>query len=382
MKKAVHFGAGKIGKGFIGDLLHDSGYAITFIDVIDDMIADIKKNKEYTLFKINHNYEEKTIDQVDGYSSIKEPEAAIKAICEANIITTSVMAVNLPKIAPFLAEALKIRLTGNNSKVIVMACENAILGTDILKKAMVNTGRITMNELDMVGYYPNTAVDRMVFEGKHNGKTGIEVGDAMELAIEKNKWPVFLAKPIKKAEYVNDLMMYLQRKIYIVNCGHAISAYLGKIKRKTTVQEVLHDKKLVEEVRNAMIESARALEAEYGFTHESLMEYMETMVIQRHTVPGLADPIERVAREPQRKLSPNDRILGPALLCEKHGLPNEYLLKGAAYALNYYDSQDIQSVEIQHCIAERGIEEAITMYTGLKKGTLMFEKIGNEYKKL
>ena len=37
-KKAVHFGAGKIGRGFIAELLHDSGYEIIFGDVVDEFV--------------------------------------------------------------------------------------------------------------------------------------------------------------------------------------------------------------------------------------------------------------------------------------------------------------------------------------------------------
>ena len=355
MKKAVHFGAGKIGRGFIAELLHDSGYEIVFGDVVDALVDVVNKEHQYPLFLIDHNYEEKIIDHVIAYSNIKEPEKIIDAICDAEVITTSV----------------------------IMACENAIMGTDILKKAMIETGILTPEQIDEIAVYPNTAVDRMVFGGVHGGKEGIEVGDAFELAIERGKLIDPDSEPIKGAEYVDDLMMYLQRKIYIINCGHAIAGYYGQaIKGYEIVQDALRDPDLLPEIRSAMLESASALEKKYGFAHEDLVNYMETMMIKRFTTPGVVDPIARVSREPIRKISPNDRIMGPANQCEEYGLDNFHLLKGVACALRFKAEDDSQAEELQKFIAENGVEAAIVKYTGAAEGSRMYNVILEEYKKL
>ncbi len=382
-KKAVHFGAGKIGRGFIAELLHDSGYEVIFGDVVDELVDLVNKEHEYPLFLIDHNYEEKIIDHVVAYSNIKNPEKLVDAMCEAEIITTSVMATNLPKVAPLITEGLKKRLKENKNKAIVMACENAMMGTDILKKAMIETNILSEEELDSIAVFPNTAVDRMVFGGVHNGKEGIEVGDAYELVIEKNKLIDPNSEPIKGAEYVDDLMMYLQRKIYIINCGHAIAGYYGQaLKGYEIVQDSLRDPELIPQIREAMLESASALEKKYGFTHESLVDYMETMMVKRFTTPGVVDPISRVSREPIRKIAPNDRIMGPANNCEEYGLDNTYLLKGVACALKFKSEGDAQAEELQNFIKENGVEEAIVKYTGVEKGSRMYNAILDEYAKL
>lgn len=382
-KKAVHFGAGKIGRGFIAELLHDSGYEVIFGDVVDELVNLVNKEHEYPLFLIDHNYEEKIIDHVVAYSNIKNPEKLVDAMCEAEIITTSVMATNLPKVAPLITEGLKKRLKENKNKAIVMACENAMMGTDILKKAMIETNILSEEELDSIAVFPNTAVDRMVFGGVHNGKEGIEVGDAYELVIEKNKLIDPNYEPIKGAEYVDDLMMYLQRKIYIINCGHAIAGYYGQaLKGYEIVQDSLRDPELIPQIREAMLESASALEKKYGFTHESLVDYMETMMVKRFTTPGVVDPISRVSREPIRKIAPNDRIMGPANNCEEYGLDNTYLLKGVACALKFKSEGDAQAEELQNFIKENGVEEAIVKYTGVEKGSRMYNAILEEYAKI
>lgn len=106
-KKAVHFGAGKIGRGFIAELLHDSGYEVIFGDVVEELVDLVNKEHKYPLFLIDHNYEEKIIDHVTAYSNIKDADKLIDAMCDAEIITTSVMATNLSKVAPLITMRLK-----------------------------------------------------------------------------------------------------------------------------------------------------------------------------------------------------------------------------------------------------------------------------------
>lgn len=383
MKTAVHFGAGKIGRGFIADLLHDSGYKIVFADVVQPLVDLVNKTHEYSLFLIDHDYEEKVIDQVEAYSTITQEDKVVEEIAKAEVLTTSVMATNLSKVAPTITKGLKARSeAGNSKKLIVMACENAIMGTDILKKAMIETGILTEEEMDSVAVFPNTAVDRMVFDGHHHGKDGIEVGDAFELPIEKNKLEDPESKPIKGAEYVDDLVKFLQRKIYMVNCAHAVTSYFGFVKGYSTVQEGLADPQILEDVKKTVMESASALEKIYGFKHEDLVEYMNSMIVKRFTTPGVSDPITRVAREPIRKISANDRIMGPAIQCEELGLDNSYLLKGAACALAYKNEEDAQAVELQNYIKEHGVMGAIVNYIGLAPESRMAKVIAKEYEQI
>lgn len=382
MKTAVHFGLGKIGRGFLGELLHNSGYRVVFIDVADALVDMVNKTHSYTLFSIDRNFEERVIDNVAAVSSIRQEEEAVQAIAEAVTISTSIMFTNLPKIAALLAKGLKARVGMGREKVIIMVCENAIMGTDHLQELIAGTGLITETELDAVAAFPNVAVDRLALDGTHNGKAGIEVSDAFELAIERQKLPDPEKQPVLGAEYVDNLDMFLQRKIYMINCGHALSGYYGQRKGYETVQEALRDPEIQAEVRAAVLESASALERKYGFTHELLVEYMETMMFKRFLAPGIADAIARVSREPIRKLSPNDRTMGPAYLCEELGLENGHLLRGAACAMLFRNEEDAQAVELQSFIAENGIDAAITKYTGAEPDSRMFSVIREEYGKL
>lgn len=375
MKKALIFGAGKIGQGFIGDLLHDNGYEITFADVSDKVVEEIDKNNSYNLFLTNHNYEEKIIDNVSALSLIKNQEEIIELVTEVDIITTSVLKANLTGVAPVLAKGLKKRLEKGRNKVIVMACENAILATDTLVNLMIDTRIVTMNELDKIGTYPNTGVDRFVFGGVYNGKEGTAVSDSHELAIERQKLDDLDSEPIKGAKYVDNLEAVLKRKIYLVNCWLAITSYIGYVHGYKMVNDALRDQDIQTIVKKAVHESAAGLEKKFNFSHEEMSDYINEMIIKRYddyNQTGIEDPIARVARQPIRKLSSDDRIMGPAYIAYEYNLPNNYLLYGAAHAFKYDNADDEEAVKMQNYIQKNGIENTIENISGLEIGSDMF----------
>lgn len=378
--KAVHFGAGNIGRGFIGDLLHDSGYEITLVDVNQELVDQINETHSYDLYLINENYRKKVIDKVNALSPVTSEKEVIQAIVDADIITTSVWADNLPKIAPVLAKGLKARLEAGKEKVNILACENAMFNTDILKNAMAECSvDISMDQLEKIGCYPNTAVDRMVFDAVRDGKKAVEIGRDFELAIEKNKLLDSSSQPIKGGEYEDNLQKYLERKLYIINCGHAWAGYIGHLYGFDIIQDVFAREDMVKEVRKTMTESAGLLEKKYGFTKESLENYID-FALNRFMTPGITDTINRISRSPIRKLAPEDRLTGPCTQCEEKGLENANLLKGIAAAFLFYNPEDPQCEELREYIEKNGIENAIVNFTGIEKGSRMYQEILRNYK--
>ena len=383
MKRALIFGAGKIGQGFIGDLLHSDGYDIVFADVNEKVVEDINRKHSYSLFLTNHNYKEKIIEGVSALSLLCDKEKIINLIADVDIVATSVMKTNLKNVAPIIAEGLKKRLKTGSHKVIVMACENAIFGTDILIEEMLKTNIITINQLNQIGMYPNTGVDRFVFGGQYHGKEGIAISDAHELAIERNKLdnPNFI--PITGAEYVDNLEAILKRKIYLVNCWLAISSYMGFNKGYVMVNEALLDKDIQKVALAAVHESAAALCAKFGFEKKEMNDYIEKMIMARfadYNQEGIIDPIFRVGRQPIRKLLPDDRIIGPAKLAEEFKLSYSNLLKGAAYGYKYSNPEDDEALQLQEMIASIGIEETIVKISKLRKDSDMYERLLTYYR--
>lgn len=375
----MQFGAGSIGRGFIADLLHDSGYSMTFIDINEKLNEQINQKNKYSLYIIEEKYKKKVIDNVQAYSPITQYQECIHAIVEADIITTSVWADKLSKIAPLLLKGLKQRAIKKKSKINILACENAVANSEQLKNEMQKLDKTF--DFEQVAAFPNTAVDRLVLESEREGEKVIDIGKAFELVIEKDKLVDPDLEPVRGAEYTNDLMKFLERKLYIINCGHAWAGYIGHLKGLTIIQEVFRDESLVKEVKETMLESGKLISEKFGFTMNEIETYID-FAIKRFQTPGITDTIARVSRSPVRKLQSNERLLGPAVQCEERGLKNDLLVRGIAAALLYNDSNDDQSIELQSYIKKYGIEKAILHFTGLKKSSSLFERVVSNYYEL
>lgn len=379
--KAVHFGAGSIGRGFIADLLHDSGYDIVLVDVNQQLNQQINQKQLYHLYVIEENYQEKTIDRVKALSPVTESAAVIQEILTADILTTAVWADNLGKVAPTISEGLYQRLLQSKAKLNVLACENAMFNSEILKKEILKLGKLTEEELNQVAAFPNTAVDRMVLEDERAGERVINIGVDFELVIERNKLADPAIQPIKGAEYTDDLQKYIERKLYIINCGHAWAGYLGAVQGYQVMSDIFADESLVQATKEAMGESAQLLAQKYGFREVELQAYID-FAIRRFQTPGVVDTVARVCRSPIRKLEPTERLVGPAVQCEEQGLTNERLLEGIAAVFLFQQPEDEQAIKLQEYVEQHGLKESIEHFTSLKQGSRMHEQICGYYQRL
>lgn len=379
--KAVHFGAGSIGRGFIADLLHDSGYDITLVDVNTELILQINKTNSYDLYVIEEDYKRKTIDKVRALSPIENTDEVIAAISTADILTTAVWADNLSKVAPIISDGLYQRFLQTKERINILACENAMSNSEILKKEILKLGQLNESQLDCVAAFPNTAVDRMVLEDKKNGENVINIGVDFELIIEKSKLADPKVRQIKGAKYTGNLDKYIERKLYIINCGHAWAGYMGAIEGYEVMSDIFANDSLVDFTREAMKESANLLAKRHGFSINELNKYIE-FSIRRFQTPGVVDMVSRVCRSPIRKLEPTERLVGPATQCEENQLKNDRLLEGIAAIFLFDNPEDQQSKELLEYIETNGISDAIFHFTELVPESCMHKKILREYKRL
>lgn len=379
--KAVHFGAGKIGRGFIADLLHDTGYEIVFVDVNEKVNEELNKYHNYYLYVIEEDYRRKEIDKVSALSPITEEDKVVEAIVEADVVTTAVLADNFPKIAGTLAKGVKARLDAGKERVNVIPCENALFNGDLLLKELVSTGIASEDDFLKAAAFPNTAVDRMVFGTDKDGRDGIDIGKDHELAVEVNKLVDPEKLPIAGAEYTDNLQKFLERKLYTINCGHAWSGYIGKQMGYEIIQDYFAVPENIEMTREVMREVAALMVVKHGFTEQEMEDYI-TFALNRFCTPGIKDTITRISRAPIRKLAPNDRLVGPTVQCEEKGLKNTLLLRGIAAAFLFDVKEDEQSAELMQYVADNGIEDAVTHFTGIEAGTRMFDEIIKDYNDL
>src|ERR1700719_209054 len=124
MKQTVHFGAGNIGRGFIGALFSQSGYHVTFIDIADQVINQLNTDKKYQVNFATDQHETFTIENVSGLNNMTQEQEVIEAIKQATYLTTAIGPNILPRIAPLIAKGLTARVKESDEKLYVIACEN------------------------------------------------------------------------------------------------------------------------------------------------------------------------------------------------------------------------------------------------------------------
>ncbi|KMY50237.1 mannitol-1-phosphate 5-dehydrogenase [Peribacillus loiseleuriae] len=364
--KALHFGAGNIGKGFIGNLLRKTGYEVCFVDVNQEMIDRINRRNSYSVELLDENHTVETIFSVSALNSIIQEKRVIEAIVSADIITTSVGVANLSKISKVLAKGLLERIAQNEKKIDVIANENAINASSTLKKEVEKI--VSSKELaqinSLVGF-PNSAIDRLALSKKGTEGDIALVEPFFEWVINKSEMVNFDLPLISGATYVEDLRPYIERKLYIVNMGHATTAYLAFLLGEPTIQKALRNQNVERIVRSAMVEASQYIIRTYRSDSEKMTEFIEK-TLKRFKNSNISDDILRVGRSPIRKLSYEERLVKPARELFKLGLPVENLAASIAAGYLFDSPEDEESITLQGYIRSNGIDKAISHFSSIE----------------
>lgn len=377
MKKAIHFGAGNIGRGFIGLLLSKAGYHVTFVDIVDTLVEDINALKEYNV-QIFGSEEKILVENVSAIDSEKNLEELLEEFIDADIVTTAIGAKILNTVAPNIAKGITKRFENNKKPLNIIACENTVGGSEILKNFVYeNLSDEVKNFADKYIGFPNSAIDRIVPSQTNEEKLLIRVEDFFEWDVDSTGIIGEFPK-IEGMNLVENLNAYIERKIFTVNTGHASVAYLGYQKNFKYIADAIEDSEIANCVHGVLAESSEFLVEKYKFAPEVQKKYAE-VAEKRFRNKYLLDEITRVARGPKRKLSANDRLTFPAKNLADMGKTPEHLAKVIASAFKFDFENDKEAVEIQHFIAANGIDSAITNFTGVEKDSKLFALIKKNF---
>ena len=380
MKTAVQFGAGNIGRGFIGAVLSQSGYKVVFADVNKEIVDRINADRQYTVHIKDVDSEDILISGVSAVDS--STDAVVDVIKEAEILTTAVGLRILPFIAPAIAKGIVARKeAGIEAPLNIIACENGLMASSRLKEAVLSHLDEAQAEwcLAHTGF-PNCSVDRIVPPVRSENPIDVAVEKYYEWNVEEKAF-VGKAPEIAGMNMADNLLAYIERKLFTLNTGHAITAYLGKMNGCQTILESIETPEIYAVVHAAMQQSGEALVKQFGFDHEAHFKYIEKIIKRFHN-PYLKDDVTRVGREPIRKLSPDDRLIKPVMTAKSFGLPYDKILLGVGAALHFNNPEDPQSVQLMEKIATEGLVPAISDVTGIKSGDPMLQEIVNAYKEV
>ena len=339
MKKAVMYGGGNIGRGFIGALLSQSGYEVTFIDVAEPVVKALQENHRYPVRYVSSaGHQDVMIENVTAVNG-NDQEAASEAIAECDIMATAVGARILKFIVGNIVAGLRKRWTRTDRPLNIIICENLmdanLVVEKMLKELLTDDEKKLFDE--RVGLV-EASIGRMVPVQTEEMKDG----DPMRVCVERYG---FL--PTDKAAFKGEIPeirnmvpfapfdFYIKRKLYIHNMGHATCAYLGDILGLDYIYQSIGVPEVRVLVQNAMLESALALSGKYGVELEKIVLHI-TDLLHRFTNAALMDTCARVGGDPARKLSPADRLIGSATLALEQGITPAYIAVGAAAGLRRY----------------------------------------------
>ena len=363
-KTAVHFGAGNIGRGFVAQFLHESGYEVVFADVSEELIGALQARDSYEVIEVGEGAQTKTVDNYRAINSKSHEADVIAEIAKADIVTTAVGARILQFVAPVIAAGLAART--NPEPLVVIACENAIGGTDVL------AAEVRKHDPAENAVFANCAIDRIVPE--QSGGLDVTIESFFEWVVDRT--PFGGTTPdIYGVTWVDDLEPFIERKLFTVNTAHAAAAYHGIDRGWVSIREALATPELQAEIRAVLAETKALLVVKHGFDPDEQQAYIEK-TLKRISNPALPDTCERVGRGPLRKLSRKERFIGPAAELAERGMETWNLLNAVGAALRFDVEEDAESVELQAMLASGAPADALAQtITGLEPSHPLFPHV-------
>jgi len=359
MKKAVQFGAGNIGRGFLGQLFNQSGYEIVFVELQKDVIAYLNREHSYKLRIVGENPQELVIDRVRAVDGRDKFQVG-REIKEADIMATAVGARNLSSISCLVAEGMRQRADAKvEAPVNLILCENLPHASKVFKEYLleeINSGY--RDYLDSHLGLVESVVSRMVpvipRDMRKKDPTFIMVEEYSILPVDKKGFKGKIPEIKGMVPYEN-LYAYEEQKLFIHNAGHAICAYLGHLKGYEYIWQAIEDEEVYRIVRAGLEETGAALIKKHGFTQEEQRAHIEDL-LKRFANHALSDTILRVGRDPIRKLGPQERLIGAAKLAYRYGITPENIARGIAAALLFDVEEDEEARRLSQMRRKEGVD--------------------------
>ena len=341
-KKMVQFGAGNIGRSFIGQLFSRSGYEVVFIDINKELVKELNKKRAYKLvIKRNELPDEiiliENIRAINGY----DKEAVIREIVDTDILATAVGKNALPQIVPVIAQGLQWRDEKRRKNPLdIIIAENFRNVADYLRKELKSLLPLEYPFDELVGLIESSIgkmVPLMKEEDKKKDLLWIFAEPYNTLIVDKKGFKTPLPH-LRDLRAVENIKAYVDRKLFIHNLGHSAAAYLGYQydSKMTYIYEALELPEIYKIVREGMKQSAVALNEAYpkDLALQDLQNHIDDLLF-RFQNKSLRDTIFRVGRDLYRKLDKNERLVGSMLLAQKQNVPYHKIKRVFYAALNF-----------------------------------------------
>lgn len=373
MKQAVMYGAGNIGRGFIGKTLSESGYGVCFLDIVPEVIDAFNKDHEYRV-KIVSNEGERC-DTVKNVRAVNaNTQEAIETIAACDLMASAVGVNVLPHIAENIAKGVRLRMQKNGGPLDIILAENQ-LDADKLMRGYINQyldeseQKWADENLGLVEASIGRMVPPLSPQERAEDPLLIAVEPYDRLPVDQEAFKGEIPK-LKGIIPYAPFSFYIRRKLFVHNMGHAICAYLGWLKGYEYIWQAVADEEISEKARMAMDTVAQALSAEYGVPENELKEHVCDL-LSRFSNRALKDTTVRVGADPIRKLRSDDRLTGAALYCMERGSDVSPIVTGIAAALKFAPEQDQAAKALQTDLKNKGVGAVIEQYMGIAQDSAL-----------
>jgi mannitol-1-phosphate 5-dehydrogenase len=385
-KSALMFGAGNVGRGFLGQLFSESGYDVVFVDIDEPLIAALNTRRGYTIRLVEDDWtEEITVAPVRALHA-EETDAVARALAEADLAATAVGVRALPHIAPLVAAGVARRAEeGVPAPLNIIVCEN-LKGAAAIFRHMVSDHLPAALHAYLRAHvgFVDTVIGRMVPpptpQMRAQDPSLIVVEPYKELPVDRRGF----AGPVPEIvglEPTDNFAVYTARKLYIHNCGHAMLGFLGHLRGHAFGYQALEDAAIRPLFEQALAESKHGIAVAHGVDPAWLEAHIGE-IVRRLANRALGDTIFRLAHDPLRKLGPEDRLVGAARLVEKAGGTPDALSWGIAGGYCFDDTDDPLAVTLQQRIATEGLDAVLAGVSGIEPDEPLAALVRERYRRL
>ncbi len=367
MKRVVQFGAGNIGRGFLGQLYSASGWHTTYVDVDPELVQALNREQGFAIHIVGPGA---TTIRVENVSAVhgRDLDAVAAAVDEADLVGTSVGVNALGHIVDPLAAGLA-RRARRGAGVDVLICENLLHAADFLQTRLRAALDPEAHEFlaRRVGLV-ETVVSRMIPVVEPERRAAEPLAAWVEayniLPVDRSALRNGLPE-IQGLEFIDDITAYEERKLFCHNCMHALASYFGYERGYRFIYQVMEDAALRDRVRAGAWEAGEGLVQRHGFTRDQHEAHIQDL-LARFANRALADTVARCGGDPVRKLGHHDRLVGAALLALEYGVEPEVLAEGIAAAMRFAPPGDPSAPRLQDLLRREGVEHVLRELCGLR----------------
>lgn len=376
MASILVVGAGKEGKGFLGEVFSSAGWKVSFLDKDPLVIENLKKGSYVVELFMEKGTFPVTVSGYEAYSC-DSAYSCEKALLDADVLSICLYPEDIAEAAAYLAPCLEKRASENGKPLTILSCTNInhLMGT--IEEWFLASMK---SEESQKWFRENVALRDTIVRRSVNAESSSSLRlQALAVANLLIQPPIYAdLSGVQWMELMDNLETMKDIKLYSLNAPHATCAYAGYLRGYRTICEAESDPEIAALMDAVLSEAIKGLSAEFGVPEQKIWNFSR-MPAPKDALPDL---ITRVAYDPLRKLARNDRLTGNALFCYNHGLPCRALVQSIANGLAYAEPSDAAALKMQEIIRTKGLEAAIVEICGLESGHPLIVDICEAYRAL